>query len=754
MSLSVVIPAHNAAGTLAETLESLRAQTRTDWEALVVDDGSTDGTAAIAEKQARRDGRIRLLPALGLRQGAAAARNRGIAAATGRWLLFLDADDLIEPPFMARMLGRLETDGSKVAYCGSRRLTPDGRRGPGWFAADVAVAPFERLTRDWAIAMHGAVVDRALVVEQGGFDDSLRAAEDLDFFIRIARTGVPFRPVPEILALYRMRAGSLSMQTRLALADTLRVVDRAYGADSRAVNPSPQHAGGVDPALCSKEMALGLHALSFAASEIGQGGHGLDLLLPLPDRHGDLVERCRQTILSGVAFGAQRLEDELPDDPQLAARVAALLPAVEAAAGRPGLARQLGFLLEPDLLRPPHPRNRTTAGASLLVRQEIDRPTPILVSDRVDRVLVEFRHAGRVLARAEAPALGHLSTGDTMRLALDSVGIGPVIRAGRWLRRPSFWFAGARAGARLGVDLATRGWPRHGTRGLARHALGEAALAAAGGLGAAGRALDALIAEGRGMAARAVPAGRPSAAAPSGARAETHQTTPKPGTGRTERLPILAYGGGASPERPELDAFERQMRWLKSEGYWTVTSADLHRHFADRRPFAGRPVMIVFEGARGDFPQTVWPVLREQGFAAELFVDPDLLCCRGPRPRSAEFLSWEQIRDLAAEGAGFGSRLADGRPLADLPSRDLALEAARSRATLERALGRPCCSFAASDSAVDERFLRIVRRCGYEIGLSAEPGHADLAQDPLHLPRVQARNTWSLDAFAAAVRST
>ena len=83
--------------------------------------------------------------------------------------------------------------------------------------------------------MHGAVLDRALVAEQGGFDASLRTAEDMDFFQRIARTGTAFLPVPEPLALYHMRHGSLTTEARTLLADGTRVIERAFAADRRVV---------------------------------------------------------------------------------------------------------------------------------------------------------------------------------------------------------------------------------------------------------------------------------------------------------------------------------------------------------------------------------------------------------------------------------------------------------------------------------------------------------------------------------------
>ncbi|HLM13475.1 MAG TPA: glycosyltransferase family 2 protein, partial [Reyranella sp.] len=84
MTLSVVIPAHNAADTLGATLDSLLAQTRGDWQAIIVDDGSTDATRRIVETYVARDRRFSLLTNDGAPEGVSAARNRGIAAASGR----------------------------------------------------------------------------------------------------------------------------------------------------------------------------------------------------------------------------------------------------------------------------------------------------------------------------------------------------------------------------------------------------------------------------------------------------------------------------------------------------------------------------------------------------------------------------------------------------------------------------------------------------------------------------------------------
>src|SRR5438132_350110 len=121
---SVVIPALNAAATLPATLAALQEQTCSDWEAIVVDDGSTDDTPRVVEQHAVRDSRIRLVRASS--HGVSAARNAGIAAATGAWLLFLDADDSLFPGALNAWHAGVEADPAVDALCGGWvRVAPD-----------------------------------------------------------------------------------------------------------------------------------------------------------------------------------------------------------------------------------------------------------------------------------------------------------------------------------------------------------------------------------------------------------------------------------------------------------------------------------------------------------------------------------------------------------------------------------------------------------------------------------------------------
>ena len=483
MTVSVIIPARDAAETLGETLNSLLAQTRRDWSALVIDDGSIDATLELARSYAARDPRIRLLGDGRAPEGVSAARNRGIAGATGDWLLFLDSDDWIEPAFLQKMLAVLEArPGARVAYSACRRVSPDGRAGPLWLSSEIARAPFEVLARQCPVVIHGFLLDRTLIDEIGGFDPALRTCEDWDFWHRLARTGVDFHPVPDAVAYYRLRARSLSSDAHAMLADARIVIDRAFAADPRVRRPAPRHAAGADPGLGTKETSLGHFALWCAAFDIGDGGRGADLVLPLPDSGGNIAETCRTTILAGLRARARIQPDEaLSQEPAFIAAVRNLLDRVERAAGRPGLARQLEHMLEPDLFRPGHLTARLVIERTLLVRQDATQLAAIEVPTEVDSLQAEFRLPGREPGWVEVPVFASLSRREVADLAIDALSLGAFVKGTGVRHRPRFWarlVAGAVLQAPVAIGERLRG--RHGFREHAKRIVRQAALATYG----------------------------------------------------------------------------------------------------------------------------------------------------------------------------------------------------------------------------------------------------------------------------------
>ncbi len=242
MKVSVVIPAYNAERTLRQPLESLLAQTHSGWEAIIVDDGSSDGTVAAAEGYARRDPRFRVITQANA--GVSVARNAGIAEASHDWLLFLDADDTIAPEHLERMTGALARDDSLDAVaCGWCSVTPHGYR-TCLSIPKIEGDLFEELAIDWQFAIHACIVRKALALEVGGFQPGLATSEDWDFWQKVARTGARFGKVPELLAFYHMRPGSASKQAYPMLVDAIRVFEQGHAPDPRVPRPHPVHPRG------------------------------------------------------------------------------------------------------------------------------------------------------------------------------------------------------------------------------------------------------------------------------------------------------------------------------------------------------------------------------------------------------------------------------------------------------------------------------------------------------------------------------
>jgi glycosyltransferase involved in cell wall biosynthesis len=227
--VSIVIPCCNAERWLAATLDSALAQTAAGIEIVVVDDGSTDGSRAVAARHADRGVRLIAQP----NRGASAARNAGLAATSGRWVQFLDADDLLAPDKIARQLALLST-------------RPDLRLVAGaWarFAADPAAADFRplpvgrelsgveflQLHYETGAMMHPAawLAERALLDETGPWNESLSLNDDGEYFARVMLAAPRFGFAAEARSYYRTgHTRSLSGRKDPAALDSLyRSVD-------------------------------------------------------------------------------------------------------------------------------------------------------------------------------------------------------------------------------------------------------------------------------------------------------------------------------------------------------------------------------------------------------------------------------------------------------------------------------------------------------------------------------------------------
>lgn len=207
VSVSVVVPVYNGESFLAEAVRSVQVQTFTDWEMVLVDDGSTDGSAPLAKQLAREDARIRVL--LQPNAGVSAARNAGLAAVVTDQVSFLDVDDVWEPDALATLTAALDAAPWATAAHGlGRHIDRQGRPiMPGHLEAYtrtryaveherlVMVAPdrptrFETQVLQNQICTVGTVLFRRHAVEQAGcFDTNIAFLEDWDLLLRVALLG-------------------------------------------------------------------------------------------------------------------------------------------------------------------------------------------------------------------------------------------------------------------------------------------------------------------------------------------------------------------------------------------------------------------------------------------------------------------------------------------------------------------------------------------------------------------------------------
>lgn len=226
-AVSVVIPCYNGAKYVVAAVRSALAQGHDDLEVIVVDDGSSDGSAELVTRNVPQ--------AIVLRQpnrGVAAARNLGIARASGHWIAFLDADDIWLPGKLAAQLDALQTHPEARLVYGAWQVWPsaDAEPDPSFVdellsgAADSGrwTGPsgwiYSALLLDCEVWTSTVLVQASLLDEIGVFDRGLRVGEDYDLWLRASRV-TPIVRVPRPLALYRMHPGNI---TRSAPAENYR----------------------------------------------------------------------------------------------------------------------------------------------------------------------------------------------------------------------------------------------------------------------------------------------------------------------------------------------------------------------------------------------------------------------------------------------------------------------------------------------------------------------------------------------------
>lgn len=261
MTVSIVIAARNADRFIGETLASATSQGGGVGEIIVVDDGSSDGTAAVVGRFSDRG--VRLATNRG--HGVSAARNTGARLATGEWLMFLDADDLLRPGAIERLCqAAAAAPDADVVYGDYDRVDGEGRavgrRGLLRARRKPSGHVLERLLAGNFIVNGGIMIIRKRVFDAvGGFDEALRFCEDWHCWCRLA-AAAKFHYLPAIVLDYRVHSANTMSSTQRSPSDFLPAAERVF--DDAAMT-----AGLPAARLAKLRDAATVHLITYAAAQ-------------------------------------------------------------------------------------------------------------------------------------------------------------------------------------------------------------------------------------------------------------------------------------------------------------------------------------------------------------------------------------------------------------------------------------------------------------------------------------------------------
>ena len=264
-AVSVVIQAFNAEQHIAEALASVRAQTMSDLEVILVDDGSTDGTVREARRFAAS---LDLTIIQQANSGPSAARNAGVRRARSRYCAFLDADDLMLPELLAAQTAVFETDPefglviTDVTTFDDRGVVHEAR----WkFSEPQIGTALDRLLLENFVTTSAVMARTERLLEAGLFNEERRVAEDYELWLRMAarwKVGIVDRP----LVRYRYRPGSLSHDKVYSARSALGVIERFWQEQSAYLERHPQiHRHSLARHLANAGAAASAEGMRYAA---------------------------------------------------------------------------------------------------------------------------------------------------------------------------------------------------------------------------------------------------------------------------------------------------------------------------------------------------------------------------------------------------------------------------------------------------------------------------------------------------------
>jgi glycosyltransferase involved in cell wall biosynthesis len=207
-AISVVLPVYNGEKYLSKAIDSILAQTFSDFEMIIIDDGSTDGSLRLLREYQKRDARIRLISREN--RNLATTLNESIDIAHGEWVARMDQDDIALPQRFERQLRWLEKTGADITGSWAKHFGSWDRRICRRYQSDDAIK-MDMLFKSPFV--HPTVMMRTKLVKQERYDKRFEGAEDYDLWVRAAQAGWKMSNVPEVLLLYRMHASQITTQS-------------------------------------------------------------------------------------------------------------------------------------------------------------------------------------------------------------------------------------------------------------------------------------------------------------------------------------------------------------------------------------------------------------------------------------------------------------------------------------------------------------------------------------------------------------
>lgn len=217
--VSIIMPCYNAERYVAQSIESVLAQTYQNWELLITDDGSTDKSVEIVSKYCIKDDRISILVP-DEHQGIARTRNMSIARANGKFVAFLDSDDIWYPEKLEKQVGYMLENDLAFTYSSYEIIDAQGDS-KNRVVKDAGVVGYKKYLRNTIICCGTVVVDKE---KTGHFATPIiKTSEDMSLWLSIMKRGFDAYPVPGPLHKYRITPGSASSNKFKAACDVWRV---------------------------------------------------------------------------------------------------------------------------------------------------------------------------------------------------------------------------------------------------------------------------------------------------------------------------------------------------------------------------------------------------------------------------------------------------------------------------------------------------------------------------------------------------